>query len=79
MTHMNNASMIIERDIPIPKRKSVVSSKYEYWVAKLETGDSIGFPTRGQASAFAFAMKKRGLLPVIRKMGPNEFRVWRDG
>jgi hypothetical protein len=71
--------MIIERDIPIPKRKSVVSSKYEPWVSKLTIGDSISFGTRSQASSFANAMKAKGQQPVIRKVGSNEFRVWRDG
>jgi hypothetical protein len=71
--------MIIERDIPIPKRKSVVSSKYESWVAKLGVGDSISFETRSAASSFANAMKGKGQRAVVRKVGPYEFRVWRDG
>lgn len=71
--------LVIEPDIPIPKRKTYVSSKYEPWVAKLGVGDSVSFESRAIASAFANAMKAKGQRPVIRKVAPNEFRVWRDG
>ena len=64
--------MIIERNIPIPKREK---RGYSQTLQKMKSGDSVAFETKKEAQSFYATAHSLKLHVAMRKMG-TEYRIW---
>lgn len=74
------AEVKIDTGVPVPQPKHVINrGRFKPVYLKMEIGDSVAFPTRVEASSFhTSAISYWGRRSfTTRKVGPNEFRVWR--
>lgn len=66
----------IERHVPIPSpQKNRVS--WAEVIGQMQTGDSIMFPDKREATNFAAALRNYGFKSVVRTQKSGAIRVWK--
>jgi hypothetical protein len=75
----NDVEIVIEKNVPVP---SEVERGGKYMqackaIASMDVGDSFVFPSPSTPSPLYTAAKNSGVKIAVRKIGAQEFRVFR--
>jgi hypothetical protein len=66
----------IDKDIPIPKRKTGRASKFEYLLG-MKVKDSVMVNTYRDACTAQMLLSRHNMVATIRKQEDGKYRVWR--
>lgn len=68
--------LIIEKDIPVPRRRGGRSSRFDP-LLDMEVGDSVALDNYREAASAQMFLTRRERVMTMRKQPDGTYRIWR--
>jgi hypothetical protein len=70
-------TFLIEKNLPLPPKKTRANPKHTDFLKSLEIGDSFGVEQKKELYPFYHAAKKINIKLAFRKQEGEKYRIWR--